>query len=114
MADSNSTIKRTKVRSLSSFGKFHLDILPTNKHYQDEDKTPIYNFSLTSKETGEIVTGILSKGAAKLIDSEGSKAKEKIQVSETSFTTTNGETREANYMELIPLASKTPVKSFDW
>ena len=114
MADSNSTFTRTKVRSLSSFGKFHLDILPTSKHYQDEDKTPIYNFSLTSKETGEIVTGIISKRAAKLIDSEGSKAKEKIQISETSFTTKNGETREANYMELITLANKTPVKSFDW
>ena len=114
MADSKSTIKRAKVRSLSSFGEIHLDILPTNKHYQDESKTPIYNFSVTSKVTGEIVTGILSKGAAKLIEEEGSKAKPKLQVSETSFTTTSGEKREANYMELIPLASKTPVKSFDW
>ena len=114
MADSNSTIKRINVRSLSSFGEIHLDILPTNKHYQDESKTPIYNFSVTSKVTGEIVTGILSKGAAELIEKEGSKAKTKLQVSETSFTTTSGEKREANYMELIPLASKTPVKSFDW
>ena len=64
--------------------------------------------------TGEVVTGILSKRAAELIEKEGSKAKTKLQVSDTSFTTTSGEKREANYMELIPLASKTPVKSFDW
>ena len=110
MADS--TIKRTKVRTLDSFKHMHFKRIPSDKKTAKGEI--IYNFAITESD-GNRIAGIISQGASNLLSKEHEKAKSKLQVSETHFTDNEGVEREANYLELIPLATRKADMEFkDW
>lgn len=107
-----SEIKRIKVRSLESLGQIKFKRIPSNKTTAKGEI--IYNFSIV-ESNGYRTAGIVSQGASALLAKEGRDAKGKLQISETRFTDNKGKTREANYLELIPLATREADMEFeDW
>ena len=105
-------IKRIKVRALETFEHMHFKRIPSNKRTAKGEI--IYNFAIT-EANGNLITGIISQGASNLLAKEHKEAKSKLQISETAFTDNEGNKREANYLELIPLATREADMEFeDW